>query len=302
MITKQQTTRLSILFADISGSTSLYDRLGNETALVLVTHTLDILIREMNKHQGTLIKTIGDGIMCTFTSAAAAVNAAAAMQAAIEEQNAANSHNIFVRIGIHSGDVIHESGDVFGDAVNVAARVAAITRARQIMTTQTVVDMLPAELQNKTRQVMRAELRGKENAPAILQILWEKDDTMTTRIGMSAYRKPVEVQIKHELLLRYGQQVLTLNEQSKKAALGRDDTCDLVIQNKLASRQHALIEYNYGKFLFSDHSANGTYIRFSDNQIIQLNHQQIVLHGAGQISFGQPFSEAPNDVLEYILQ
>jgi adenylate cyclase len=302
MNTEQQKSQLSILFADISGSTALYDKLGNELALQLVSRTLDVLIREMTIQQGILIKTIGDEIMCTFASVTAAVNAARAMQMAMEEQSPVNGHRIYVRIGIHYGDVIRESGDVFGDAVNVAARVTAITRARQILTTQTVVDQLPPEMRKKARPVMRGELRGKEGTLAILQIIWEKDDTMSTRIGMSAFRKPAESLSRHEMLLRHRQQVLTLNEQSRSVLLGRDDTCNLVIQNKLASRQHALIEYNFGKFLLTDHSANGTYIRFSDGQVIQLNHQQIVLHGAGQISFGQPFSESANEVVEYILQ
>jgi class 3 adenylate cyclase len=302
MNTEQQKSSLAILFADISGSTALYDKLGNERALKLVSGTLDILILEMAKHQGTLIKTIGDEIMCTFPGAVDAVNAAQAMHQKMEEQNPANGQPVYVRIGIHYGEVIQGAGDVFGDAVNVAARVTSISRARQITTTQSVVDMLPEDMRKKARPVMRAEFRGKQNALSIFLIIWEKDDTMSTRIGMSAYRKPAEAQTKSQLFLRYRQQVLTLNEQSRSALLGRDNTCDLVIQNKLASRQHALVEYSFGKFLITDHSANGTFIRFSDNQVIQLSHQQIVLHGAGQISFGQSFAESPVDVVEYILQ
>lgn len=302
MNTEQKNVQLSILFADISGSTALYDKLGNEMALHLVSRTLDVLKQEMAAHHGTLIKTIGDEIMCTFPTADLAVNAARAMQTAIEGESPVNGQHIYVRIGIHCGEVIQESGDVFGDAVNVAARVTAITRARQILTTQAVADKLPPQLRKKARPVMRGELRGKESTLAIFQVIWEKDDTMSTRIGMSAFRKPAESLSRHELLLRYRQQVLTLNEQSRSVLLGRDDSCNLVIQNKLASRQHALIEYNFGKFLLTDHSANGTYVRFSDGQVIQLSHQQIVLHGAGQISFGQTFSESPGEVVEYILQ
>lgn len=302
MSVERQTTRLSILFADISGSTALYETLGNELAFQFIQRTLDILTREMSLHQGTLIKTIGDEIMCTFADVAAAVNAACAMQIAIEEQGPISGQRISIRIGTHHGDVIRESGDVYGDAVNVAARVTAITRARQIMTTQTVVDMLPEALREKTRPVMRAELRGKEDTLRLFQIIWGKEDSMSTRIGMSSFRKPAETQLKHELLLRYHGQVLTLNEQQKGALLGRVDTCDLVILNNLASRQHARIEYSFGKFLLTDHSANGTYIRFSDNQVILLHQQQIVLHGSGSISLGQAFTEAPSEVIEYILQ
>jgi class 3 adenylate cyclase len=298
----QQNALLAILFADISGSTALYEKLGNEIALQVITRTLKTLVREMAEHHGTLVKTIGDEIMCTFPTVTDAIRAASAMQTAIEEQPTVGDRPVYVRIGVHFGEVILDGRDVFGDAVNVAARIAGITRARQVLTSQTVVDLLPETLREKARPVMRAELKGKEEAMSVFQIIWEKDDTMSTRIGMSAFRKPNEGQAPHKLLLRYHQQVLTLSEQLKSALLGRGDTCDLVIQNNLASRQHARIEYSLGKFLLTDHSSNGTFIRFADNQIIHVSRQQIVLHGSGTISPGQSFSESPTEVIEYILQ
>jgi len=291
---------LAVLFADISGSTALYDKLGNELALKLVTRTLDILTREMEVRQGTLIKTIGDEIMCIFPDATVAVEAARAMQQAIEHQRPGGENPIYVRIGLHYGEAILEGGDVFGDTVNIAARVTAITRARQIMTTHAVVIRLPEKLRIQTRAVMRTEFHGKVEATDVFQIAWEQEDTTSTRVGMSAYRKPSGA--RNELVLSYRQQVITLGELRKSIVLGRGEDCDLVIRDNLASRQHARIEYNFGKFLFIDHSANGTYIRFSDNQVILVSHQQIVLHGAGTISLGQHFSELPSEVIEYILQ
>jgi adenylate cyclase len=291
---------LAVLFADISGSTALYDKLGNELALQLVTRTLDILTREMEVRQGTLIKTIGDEIMCIFPDATVAVEAARAMQQAVEQQRPGGEHPIYVRIGLHYGETILEGGDVFGDTVNIAARVTSITRARQIMTTQAVVIRLPEKLRIQTRPVMRTEFHGKVEATDVFQIAWEQEDTTSTRVGMSAFRKPAGT--RNELVLRYRQQVITLGELRKSIVLGRGDDCDLVIRDNLASRQHARIEYNFGKFLLIDHSVNGTYIRFSDNQVILVSHQQIVLHGAGTLSLGQHFSESPSEVIEYILQ
>jgi adenylate cyclase len=291
---------VAILFADISGSTALYDVLGDEPALELVTRTLDILTREMAVHHGTLIKTIGDEIMCTFPDAADAIEAACAMQLTIEKLRPGGEQPVFVRIGLHYGEVIFEGGDAYGDTVNIAARVTAITRASQIMTTQALVEMLPEKLLIKARQVMRTEFRGKVEATDVFQIFWEHEDTTRTRIGVPAFRKPIET--RNELVLRYHQQVITLSENRKNIVLGRGDDCDLTIHDKLASRQHARIEYSFGKFLLIDHSVNGTYIRFSDNQSIQLSHQQIVLHGSGTISLGKAFSEAPNEVIEFILQ
>lgn len=134
---------VAILFADISGSTALYDILGDEVALELVTRTLDILTQEMAAHHGTLIKTIGDEIMCSFPDAAAAINAACAMQLAVERQRPGGDQPVYVRIGLHYGEVIFDGGDAYGDTVNIAARVTSITRARQVMTTHALVEMLP---------------------------------------------------------------------------------------------------------------------------------------------------------------
>lgn len=295
-----QQQKLAILFADISGSTALYDKLGNVQALSMVTKCLDIMIKELAPCQGVLVKTIGDEIMSTFPSSACALAAACAMQMAIDREGPGGERPIYIRVGFHYGDVICEGSDVFGDAVNVAARVASITRARQILTTLAVVETLPPELRDKVRQITRAEFRGKEQALDVFQVRWEQDDTMSTRIGLPQFRKPSEA--RHELLLRYHHQVSTVGEQHKSIVLGRDDTCDLIIQSTLASRQHARIEFSFGKFVVTDHSANGTYIRFSDNQVIRLSHQEIMLHGTGAISLGQPFSESPTEVIDYLVQ
>jgi class 3 adenylate cyclase len=185
----RQNGKMVIMFADICGSTSLYDQLGNESALQVITRTLNVLIQEVATHNGTLIKTIGDEIMCSFPSIAKATQAACAMHFAVEARRPGGEHSIFVRIGYHYGEVIRQANDVFGDTVNIAARVASITRARQIMTTQTVVDSLPSGFGDKVRPVMRTSFRGKQDSFAVFQILWEPENTLFGRIGQTAFRK-----------------------------------------------------------------------------------------------------------------
>ncbi len=187
-----QQKKIVVLFADICGSTALYDKLGNETALKVITRTLNILIQEVATHKGTLIKTIGDEIMCSFPSVAVATQAACAMHFAIDARQPGGEHPIFVRIGFHYGEVIHKANDVFGDTVNVAARVAAITRARQIMTTQTVIDALPSGFADRVRPVTRAAFHGKQDSFTVFQILWEPENTLLGRIGESILRKQNE--------------------------------------------------------------------------------------------------------------
>jgi class 3 adenylate cyclase len=298
--------KLAILFADICGSTSLYDKLGYESALKLINHTLSLLVHEIEAHDGTLIKTIGDEIMCTFPGVVEAVNAAIAMHQVLDAKRPGGKHPIFVRIGLHYGDVIHGMdvihvvNDVFGDVVNMAARVTAYTRARQIMTTQAVVDALPSSFSNKIRSSKRASPRGMKDPLALCMILWEPDSASTIRVGKATFRKPS--QARNELLLRYKQKVITLNQENKSITLGRGENCDLIIETNLASRHHLQIDYSFGKFILYDYSVNGTYIQLSDKKTVQLNQQQIVLHGRGTISLGMDFENHPSELIEYLVQ
>lgn len=292
-----QIKKLAILFADISGSTALYDKLGDRLARQLILRCLTILKGALVAHNGMLIKTIGDEILCTFPSVEEALNAACEMQVAIKTDNQSSEHPMFIRIGFHCGDVICEDGDIFGDAVNVAARVAAITRANQIMTTTAVVEELPISLHHKVRKIQRVDIKGKQEQLEIHQVMWELEDMGNTRIGLSAYRKP---QLDaNELVLNYRDRTYTINETNPKLLLGRDDACQLIVKNDVASRQHANLEFRFGKFILSDHSSNGTFLRSSDGVVSRLHREDIALRDKGTISLGQPDSDNTTGVIEF---
>jgi len=291
------TKKLAILFADISGSTALYEKLGDQLARKLISRCLSNLNNALITHHGTLIKTIGDEILCSFPTAEAALNAACEMQMATNTDNQNSEHQMYIRIGFNYGDVICEDGDVYGDAVNVAARVAAITRASQIMTTTAVVDALPLSLHDKVRKILRADIKGKQEQLDIHQVMWELEDMGSTRIGMSAYRKP---QLNgNELILSYRDQKYTINEINTKLLLGRDEACQIIVKSDFVSRQHANVEFRFGNFVLSDHSSNGSYIRSSDGVVARLHHDGITLRGKGTISLGQPYSDNPTGLIEF---
>ncbi len=185
----QQTRKMAVMFADICGSTALYDQMGNETALNMITSTLNLLKQEVARHRGTMIKTIGDEIMCTFPSVLLAARAARAMHLAVDAGKPGGEHPITVRIGLHFGDVILKANDVFGDTVNVAARIASITRAQQTMTTQDAIDALPEDFDGKVIPITRASFRGKQDELAVFQLHWGPEDSLSSRIGDSTLRK-----------------------------------------------------------------------------------------------------------------
>jgi len=180
---------LAVLFADISGSAELFDRLGSEQAQKAISQCVGIMTRELGVFQGMVIKTISDEIMSTFPTAEQAFHAACAMSSAVENYKSQDSIPLLSRIGFHYGTVVRESGDVFGDTVNIAARIAAITRANQIMVTQAVFDVLPQALRTRMRQINRAELTSRLPQLDIFQVICSSDDESGERIGSPDQRK-----------------------------------------------------------------------------------------------------------------
>ena len=289
--------KLAILFADISGSTALYETLGDAKARDLVARCLAIMTHTLTQYQGELVKTIGDEIMCVFASSQAALLAACDMQEAVERDRPGGKASMFVRIGFHYGEVIRDDNDVFGDAVNVAARITGVARARQILATLAAVDALPPHLRGKARQIRRAAVKGKQEALDIFEIIWQKDDMDVTRVSMPARVRPLD--LREKLVLRHLEQKYTLDLQKRSAMLGRGNTCQIVVADDFASRQHARVEYRDGKFILSDLSINGTYVRFADGHVLHAVQEEILLRGAGSISLGRAFFEPAAKLIEF---
>jgi class 3 adenylate cyclase len=295
----QSIQKLAVLFADICGSTALYESLGDVLARRLIARCIATMTGEIPPYKGTVVKTIGDEIMCTFPDAGSALNAACAMQRAVKNSTHGSSQPMHIRIGFHYGDVICESGDVFGDTANVAAHVAKITRANQILATKAVIDVLPPDLQLQARRIMRSDFKGKQEQFDIYMITYGAEDMESTRIGIPAYRKTQEEDSDSELVLRYRDQSCMVNKRHRTAILGRENTCQIVVRNDFASRQHVRIEFRLGKFIIIDQSTNGTFIRYKSGDMANITRNEMILEGSGSISLGQSFSEQAVDPVEF---
>ena len=167
------------------------------------------------------------------------------------------------------------------------------------MATRTVIEALPAELKNKTRQIMRSEFSGKQEQFDIFMISWGADEMEKTRLGIPAYRKAPENENDTELVLQYRDQSYLINNRHKHAVLGREDTCQIIVRNDFASRQHARIEFRQGKFVLIDQSTNGTYVHIKSGKPVCLTREEMILEGSGLINLGQAFSEEAVDAVEF---
>jgi adenylate cyclase len=292
----QQMASLAVLFADISGSTRLYETLGDRFARDKVAQCLSVLTRLIQQHGGTIIKTIGDEVMATFPSADAAVQAACMMQEALAQEAAAGQPALAIHVGLHFGPMVQEANDVFGDAVNVAARMAALAKAGQILTTKQTAEVLAPATPTSTRFIDRTTVRGKQEEIDLYEVIWQEDDL--TRIEDNQLLTPSQARLR----LRFCDSDIELDQNRRVVTIGRGQQNDLVIPDEFASRVHLRVEYRRGKFALADQSTNGTFVFTQDGREIYLHREELWLQGAGRISLGRVLSADAPEAVHFICE
>ncbi len=278
----------TVVFADVAGSTRLYEVLGDQPARQLVAACLGLVTDTVNAFDGRVIKTIGDEVMSVFDSAAGGVMAAVAIQENVSADARLARHGVKLRIGLHHGQVIHEDRDVFGDAVNLAARVAGQAKADQILTTEQTLEQIDPDTLKGTRLVDRTRVKGKQQPVRLYEVFWGEIEEMTMVGGGGAdagRRSGPAVSV--TLALQYGGKQWTLGTDLPTLSIGRGDTNDLVIDDRHVSRLHARIELVRRRFFIIDHSTNGTYIHSRTGAPLFLHREQQPLEGKGLIGCGQ---------------
>ena len=289
----------TVLFADVSGSTRLYEVLGDARAFAAINGCLDILRRLTVAHSGRVVKTIGDEIMAVFPDAVSAAQAACEMQLVVSAQPPIDKARVAIRIGFHFGPVLESSGDgdVFGDTVNVASRMVEIAKAEQIITTGATVAMLPPIMRAATRTFNTISIKGKADDIEVREVMWQESEEMTMMVGNTFTPKTAEPSLQ---LIHQGDKFV-VDAAHPLLTIGREQA-DIVIQDRRASRMHAKIERRRDKFIFIDLSSNGSYVIINGETEIQLRREELVLRENGSISLGHPYKKDPTEVIEFFYQ
>jgi len=288
----QTTGYCAVMFADVAGSTKLYDELGDEIANSVISQVITMMQASTEAFSGVVIKTIGDEVMCQFDSADDAAKAAIQIQEKLE-LGLVQGTFVAVRIGFHCGAVIfRDDGDLFGDTVNVAARMAGIAKGRQIILTESATKELSAGLAEKSREFDKIPVKGKAEEIRVCELVWEETG-VTRMISIDSLNS----QLNEELYLSCGDANTRMTLNSSSVQIGRSAVCDLVVNADLASRTHAKISVKRGKFVLADQSTNGTFVLADDGQESYLRREELVLNGSGTISLGNN----ANDCASYAL-
>jgi len=300
MVTRETDT-LAILFADIAKSTHLYETLGDKIAQKLIGTCLSLFANITARHEGKVIKTIGDEIMCTFPTANDAIDAGVEMHQELEDLTVEDipgfsPPNIYV--GIQWGPVIKEGSDVFGDAVNVAARMVAQAKQRQIITTEETVAELKPEHQESARCIDKTTVKGKSGEFKIYEVVWERHDLTTVMVEDSLGG----MTLKARMEIRFHDHLVEVDENSPSASLGRQSHNEIVVNDNRVSRSHARIEYRRGKFVLIDQSTNGTYVVIQGKKKVNLKRDEAQLLGNGIISLGREVDPESPTAIHYVIK
>jgi class 3 adenylate cyclase len=289
----------AVLFVDISGSSRLYVELGDSHASERVRECLGLLQRVVEANAGRLIKAIGDGLMCDFDDANQALQAAQEMQVSIAESRR-DAWLPGIHVGCHYGPVIENEGDLYGDAVNLAARIAGVAHAGQIIMTQETVEQLSEERRELVRVLSDVSVKGRLDALTVLEYLWRPQSdltrphrTMTLSDVLAARSRNVR------LRLVFREREVWLDRAASAITLGRDSSCGLEVQDPGVSRQHATIEIRGDKVVIVDHSSNGTYVAWDQESETWLRREEMILPPRGRISLGRSTRAPHATIVEF---
>jgi adenylate cyclase len=293
----------TVVFCDLVGSTGLFEKLGDATASHLVTQLNSALSRAIEQFKGRVVKTLGDGIFAVFNQEEQAFDACCQIQREMQDRplmlfadeklavssGTFRSLRIELQIGMESGEVVEIKGDCYGDAVNTAARLADLAGARQILTSQRVLDGLPGHRHGELSSLGPMFLRGKGEATTVFRVNWQKrsecdpDATMLGALFIPAART-------QELVLLFQGQTIKLQQAGsalQSVQMGRAVTSELAVSDPRVSRTHASVKVRGDQFVLTDASSYGTWVYAGgQSEPLVLRRTECVLVGEGEISLG----------------
>lgn len=291
----------AILFADVCDSTAIYETIGDRRALSLINRLLLQLAKKVKAGGGAVVKTLGDGMVCQFPDADTALRAACEMQAAAVGLSVSGGESrLRIKVAWTYGPVVPKGKDVFGDTVNLCARLAALANPLQILTTQQAVASLSPGLRLRCRELYSTKVRGRAEPVSLSQVLWRADPDVTeVELGETLQARGAG---RWELKLTYaGNTVLV--DGSRAVMLGRDKGNDVIVASSLASRVHASVSSREDNFVIADQSSNGTYLLVDGaKRELKLWREEAVIGERGWIGLGKSAANHGPHVVRYRLE
>ena len=291
-----------MLFADVCDSTGIYEAVGDKSALALINRLFGRLSKKVKESGGAVVKTLGDGMVCQFEIPDAAFRAACDMQAvAVGMPSPSGQKRLEIKIAWNYGPVVTKGSDVFGDTVNVCARLAALANPNQILTTRETVEALSPGLRLRCRELPPAKLRGRVGQVKVSELMWRSEaDVTEVELGDALESRAAGGQWQMKLTYAGANLVVGAGDTVK---LGRDKGNQVVVASSLASRVHARIFGREGNFVIADQSANGTFLLVDgSSREMRLRREEAVMGERGWIGLGKSAGTHGPHMVRYRLE
>jgi len=275
----------AVLFAELIGATELYARVGDDAAHDAITRCIESLGKAAETCAARVTKTIGGRVMVLAANADSAAAASIAMQLAAADFPSLGADGLTLGVGFHYGPVIQDNNDVFGDTVNLAARLVEPAAGGQILLAAETVESLDLAYRRALRHLYSIPVKGRSEQVALCELVWRADQ------GETFYPvQPVSKRPKAKLKLEYHGKTMVLRREGDLLSIGRGNGCDLLVHDEQASRHHCTIQRRNDHFVIADQSTNGTYVTVEGEPEVLLEREELTLRKKGWISFGSPRS------------
>ena len=290
-------TVLTVVFADLTGSTGVFESLGNAKATQAITRLTQWIAQVCTHQNGAVVKSLGDGVLMVFKQNADAVEAVIEMQRVHSERIKTWPDTLKMRlqIGLARGDVVAQDSDYFGDAVNVASRLSDLSGPDQILATDSVIEQLPSNSTVRSRCLGAMDIRGRDGACTVYRVEWQNElltefFTMPASLTPLTFAKPVHRL--GEIDLSWLDVQASFTSTDLPIYLGRVADAQFVVTDPRVSRLHAKITWRAGKFYIEDISSFGTWVRFAGaKDVVSLRRNDCVLLVPGELALGGPFED-----------
>lgn len=287
----------TVVFADLTGSTGVFEALGNAKATEAITRLTQWISQVCEAHDGRVVKTLGDGVLAVFPVCASAVDAVVELQRNHLKRilNWPPKLRMRLQVGVACGEVVEVDGDCYGDAVNVASRLSDLSGADQIWATDSVIEQIAAAPEGaRFRSLGPISIRGKAEKRVVYRIEWHEEvvSELLTAPGSLDLLKSRPDTVLGQIELSWLDVNAAFKSSELPIHLGRVSEAEFVVNDQRVSRLHAKIEWRNATFVLSDLSSYGTWVRFAGSETeLALRRDECVLHGKGEIALGAPFSD-----------
>ncbi|MGZ8252943.1 MAG: FHA domain-containing protein [Methylophilaceae bacterium] len=289
--------KLTVVFADLTGSTGVFESLGNIKATQAITRLTQWISQTCETHGGRVVKSLGDGVLILFQESCNAVDAGIELQQVHQNRIRKWPEPLRMRlqVGMARGDIVEQDGDCYGDAVNVASRLSDISGPEQILVSDTVIQQLPDSSIVRSRCMGPMAIRGRTESCVVHRIEWQSEvlsELFTMPASLRASLFVQRVAKPAFIKLSCLDMNASFNASELPVFLGRDSNANFMVQDPRVSRKHAQIVWRTGDFYLEDISTYGTWVRFAESAaIVGLRRQECVLLQDGEIALGASFED-----------